>query len=214
MPRVPQGRVTLRGTVASGLDIWTSSFAIDPLSARTQAQLQDLAEEIGGLFEAHVWSDDTLEDRWSQYTAFTGCRVDDVRDPGGVVRTADWARTEPLTGASADAPLPSQCAHVVSLRTGLPGPRYRGRMYLPGFGVSQMTVEGQIAAGAASDLANGMAAFFDAVNDSVVAPATAFVASDAAQQLTAITSVQVGTTVDTQRRRRDAVPEIYSTAAV
>lgn len=209
MARVPQGRVILGGTLSGGVERWTMSFAMDPLNARSQSQLDALAEDIGTLFASLVFGDATLDDRISSATAFTDVRIDDVQDPGGVVRTASWVRSEPLVGASAFQQLPPQCSHVISLRTTLPGPRFRGRMYFPPLSAEQLTNTGELAGSACTDLSEAMAAFFNGFNSSSDIAGTAFVASDAAQQLTAVTALQVGSTIDTQRRRRDAVPESY-----
>lgn len=214
MPRVPQGRIILQGTLCGGAEVWTMSHACDPLSARTQSQLQSIAQEVGTIFEAWVWDDGVLGSVIPASIAFTGVRVDDVQDPGGVVRTAQWDRTEPLTGASINYALPPECSIVVSLRTTLPGPRRRGRMYFPPLGTDSVTVNGQLGGTHQTSLADCMQDYFNAFNSNSTIAATAFVASDAAQALTAITSIQVGNVYDAQRRRRNALQEAYVTKSV
>jgi len=46
MPRVPQGRVTLGGKLSQGAEDWSTSFAMFPLQARTDAALAALPLEI------------------------------------------------------------------------------------------------------------------------------------------------------------------------
>lgn len=210
MPRVPQGRVILQGYVSGGSDIWTMSFATDQLDGRSQTQLEQLAEAVADIFDEQVWTHVDFAGFISELTAFTGVRVDDVQDPGGVVRTAQFDLVEPSLGASTGQQLPPQCSEVVSLRTGSPGKSFRGRMYFPPLSVGALTGEGSISTGAQGELADAMQRFFNTYNAaSAPVNATAFVASDVRQQLTAINQIQVGSVFDTQRRRRSEIAEAY-----
>lgn len=209
MVRVPQGRIIIRGTLASGAEQWTMSHAVDPLDSRTQAELETIASLALDIFRLDVWEDATLSPFISTQTALTGVRVDDVQDPGGVVRTAEVSLVEPSTGTGAVFQLPSEVCEVVSLRTGTPGASYRGRMFFPALGTSAIGSNGQMAGSAQVALADAMQDYFQGVNSSAGMAVTAFVASDVKQQLTAISSIQVGETFDVQRRRRNDLPEAY-----
>lgn len=209
MPRVPQGRVILQGTVSNNLDIWTMSFAMDPLSARSQGQLDNIAAATADLFQAAVWDVAGLSSGISDQTHFTGVRVDDVRSPGGVVRQATYTLSTHNQGTSEQPQLPPQCAEVITLLTGDPGASRRGRMYFPPLAVNALTGGGQVTAGYLDVLADCMQDFFNDFNADATVAGTAFVASDVLQQLNAVTSIRVGSVVDTQRRRRNELTETY-----
>lgn len=214
MPRVPQGRVTLFGDLSTGQDQWTMSFAVDPLNARTQGDIDHIASETAAKFVTQVWSRPLLEVYISSTVRFLGVRVDDVQDPGGVVRTGTNTLLVPDPGPSGSDQLPPQSSTVVTLLTGGPGASRRGRMYFPPYNVDALDTNGQLVAGAVSELAAGMANFFADINQDASMGVTVFVASDALQQLTAVNAVRVGTVVDSQRRRRNTVPEAFVQVAV
>lgn len=214
MPRVPQGRVTLYGTVSDGLDIWTMSFAIDPQASRTQAQMNQTASQIRVIFLNEVWTGAAISAYISDHTTFVGVRLDDVREPGGIVRQAVSDNAEPVTGGLAGSQLPPQIAEVISLRTGDPGRSRRGRMYFPPLGVAALFGDGTLHVSRRAELAQAMADFFTGVNGDAFVASTAFVASDVLQALIAINEVRVGDIFDTQRRRRNALDESYSVASV
>jgi len=87
-------------------------------------------------------------------------------------------------------------------------------MYFPPFEINQPIANGTMNINAALDLSNAFQFFFNNFNASVTIADTACVASDAGQVVRPITSVQVGTIFDTQRRRRDNLIEQYYTSVV
>jgi len=105
-------------------------------------------------------------------------------------------------GISAGASLPLQCAVVVSLRTGRPGRRGRGRMYVP---VTASTLtDHQLAAGNAASLSAAIGGFFTNLNDSTLIPGSVCVLSQVDVEAHLVTSVIVDSRVDIQRRRADS----------
>lgn len=214
MPRVPQGRVILMGTVSNNQDIWTMSHAMDPLSARSQAQLDAIADAVADVFQSTVWDVAAIANLISDQTHFTGVRIDDVRDPGGVVRQATSILSTHNQGNYDGAQLPPQCAEVVSLRSGNPGASRRGRMYFPPLGVIAASPAGGLTATAQDALADAMQDYFNTFNSDVGIAGTAFIASDALQTLFAVTQIQVGSIYDTQRRRRNELTEGYESRTV
>jgi len=97
---------------------------------------------------------------------------------------------------------PNQVSIVTSLRTGLPGRSFRGRMYWPCTKVT-MGTNGQTIAGIGQEFSNGLATSFGTFNAEgwgklvVCSPATS-----ATHQITEIVTDDV---LDTQRRRRNKV---------
>jgi hypothetical protein len=55
-------------------------------------------------------------------------------------------------GTSAGTDMPNEVALVIGLRTGLSGPRYRGRMYVPGWATNALGTTNLVAAGAVTAL--------------------------------------------------------------
>lgn len=107
---------------------------------------------------------------------------------------------------------PFQCARAVSLRTNQAGRRFRGRFYWPDLN-STPAITGKVTTNTAQvqdfvDLIKGFEA--DAglgVNFRLG------VVSQAAAVVTPVTSIAVGDVLDTQRRRRNELPEVYSSLA-
>jgi hypothetical protein len=109
---------------------------------------------------------------------------------------------------------PNQIALAVSLTTGFSrGPAHRGRFFNPCPDVGVDT-DGTISAGQALEVATSAKALMTAVN--VGGPAThqmvVMSRKAGAPGHRAVTGMQVGRILDTQRRRRNSLAENYSTA--
>ena len=107
---------------------------------------------------------------------------------------------------------PYQVSVVVSLRAAGRGPGTHGRMYLPSQSVSGVT-GGQMSEIATANIATVMADFLVALNtdsDGAYIPAL----FSAKGQIGSISSVEVGSVPDTQRRRRNALVETYAKATI
>lgn len=107
---------------------------------------------------------------------------------------------------------PFQVAVCVSLLTDRPGASYRGRMYWPACGAS---VNSNGTYSEAPQLAPDFAELLVGLgNIDGTSTAILGVYSPTANVVTPVTSVRVGNVLDTQRRRRDQVPESYTSAAI
>lgn len=81
-------------------------------------------------------------------------------------------------------------------------------MYFPPMSAAVLTETGRLTTTARSVLADDFQGFFDAWNaDSGTQPAG--VASSVGGFVSTVTGIQVGDVIDTQRRRRDTLPESY-----
>lgn len=119
--------------------------------------------------------------------------------------------SSPYVGTGSVA-APFQSAGVITLLTPLPGKSYRGRVYWP------CLAPGMSVAGTATN-PSGYAGGLKTLNAAIEAalavdgPWTLGVYSRANDVVTPVTSFRAGNVVDTQRRRRDAIVESYSTVA-
>lgn len=110
-------------------------------------------------------------------------------------------RTE--AGTSAAVCLPFQCAPVVSLRTSSATRAGRGRFYAPSPAVDQQA-GGRLTAGAQTALADAAAAMLGTLSGAGLEP---ILFSNTTLTRRAITSLDVGDVIDTQRRRRNQLVE-------
>lgn len=113
-----------------------------------------------------------------------------------------------ITGAGADA-VPYTCAVVASLRTALSGRSYRGRMYCPADGAG--LTGHQFADADCAHIANGIHALFGVVNSSSLGGSNPLVCVGSRKMNfgTIVTSVEVDSLPDVQRRREDKVAARY-----
>lgn len=116
--------------------------------------------------------------------------------------------------------LPPQSAAVISLRTDSPGASGRGRIYWPATG-AELESTLRLPQGTQLGYAVDAAAYFSDIETAMEAAATSLppwaslnfaVRSKTTKTTPHVVRVQVGDVVDTQRRRRDAMPESYWTA--
>lgn len=133
-------------------------------------------------------------------------------------------QTEGAADAAGAAPLPApkqgsgtikspfQIARCVSLQTSQPGASRRGRFYVPAMGASP-AITGKVPPPAGYLLA--WKTLFNQIEASWTgsAPIELGVYSKTLALVTPVTSMRVGDVLDTQRRRRDALTETYSSIA-
>lgn len=209
---VPHVRVELQGTLVSGAEKWSTGFSTAPPAGGAVIDAAALATSAQTLFKAQWDAAFGFATVFPLSTAFTGARVQQLEADGTILASAEAVLAAPDAG-SAELALPPQCAVVLSLRTGLSGARYRGRMYLPGPGASGVTSVGRLQSSVQEALALRMHDFMSAWNTAHSAMPVG-VASGMGGFVTTVTQLQVGNIVDTQRRRRDALPEGYVSIAL
>lgn len=151
----------------------------------------------------------------SSAMSITGARVevrDDVND--ALIGISESIRPVPLAG-SATPRMPAQAATVFSLRTDTPGASGRGRLYWPALG-GTLSATLKLSSPAPASFLNEFKTYLTAIESAL---ATAFptigfdlaVRSKATSSTPHVTRMQIGDVIDTQRRRRDNMPESYST---
>jgi len=116
-------------------------------------------------------------------------------------------------GTSSDPGLPAQCSPCLSLTTSTAGSRARGRMYLPPPDTTAMTTTGRLDSAFRTAMVNALDTFFATMGSNAASPV---VVSSVGGVYTTypVTTIRLGDVVDTQRRRRNNIAEVYTTAAV
>lgn len=203
--RIVRDRITW--ALNGGTDIaqcnlhWLSPSGADPalLAADTNAATTALWSAIRGYFYTGV--------------IWTGHDFSEI-DPtnGHVLSTISGELPLTPAGSSGTNSLPPQISEVLTLRTALAGPSYRGRIYLPPMNTSVMTTSSQLSQTIAQTVASAWADYLqDAPAATDYGP---IVWSKKGLFGSSVTQVEVGNTFDTQRRRRSSFVESRSSATV
>ncbi|HMU62789.1 MAG TPA: hypothetical protein PKA66_13465, partial [Gemmatimonadales bacterium] len=123
-----------------------------------------------------------------------------------------------LDGANAGGLLPLQIAQVVSLRTNNSSKRGRGRVYLPGMTATTITTtNGTVNATFRTNMLGTFKTFLEAISigaggsPPVVRPV---VIGSPYTTYYQVTEIRMGNLLDTQRRRRRQIEEVYTTASI
>lgn len=146
-------------------------------------------------------------------TTIIGARVEARNLDGSLQGVFEGLRGAALAGTGAAAH-PPQCAVVASLRTQVPGPSGRGRMYWPATGAALNGTSLRLDATALTNALAGFKSYLQAIETAIETalgiPASLDVWSRKNGTSAAVDRIQLGDVIDTQRRRRDTLPETYS----
>ena len=154
----------------------------------------------------------SLLQRLSTSGRITQVRANLYGDTGPAVYSGLSIFPSPLQGTGSIT-LPPQASVCVSLITGVSGRRFRGRFYWPALtGSMSNNLKFDVPAGTAIAYATMLTEIATRFPGDVdVAPV---VYSQASDVLTPVSAVRVGDVLDTQRRRRDALTELFQQAPV
>jgi hypothetical protein len=186
--------ITLIGTALDGTEEFNVTFALQGEAADVTTATTDFMDEYRA-----VMSD--------TYT-FTGIRVAVLNS----TTVFDLPLGTPLVGLDSSGPLPPQLAVCVSLKTAVNTRRGRGRFYLPGLckgGIN--STNGRIGTGTMSTIVDAVANYQTALNALGVGLG---VNSRADSVVRPVTSARIGNVLDTIRRRRDHLVEVYEAVSV
>lgn len=210
-------RTIINGTSVAPGEVWSVGFNWrSPIEGSTYERLLQWADEItldiGGL----VGND--LIELLSTAGAITMVRVEE-RDEATeeLLQAAESLMAIPKAGAGTVSKT-LQTSLCVSLLTGRAGRSYRGRGYWPAWAYTGTTA----ALFGSANLTTWVAAFRELVNLQQAAASIGVgpldvvlvVRSRLLHVSTDVVQYAVGTVPDTQRRRRDAIAETYTTLAV
>ena len=208
-------RCTIFGTLAVS-EKWTVNLTFDPTfefgDTVAQAPLDAAALAIAGLsigpdLQGPIGSSGTLN----------GCRLEVRGDTDDhLIGLSEQNRPTPMVGASS-VKLTAQSAIVCSIRTDTPGPSGRGRIYWPAMGVT-IDANSRMSSPTNTAMVTAFSTYFHAIEGVLATnfPTIGFdlaVRSRSTHTTPHATRLQVGNVVDTQRRRRDTLPEAYATLA-
>ncbi len=154
----------------------------------------------------------TIKPKYSPSVKFKGSRLALVGVDNKTIQTAERTIAE-VPGTGNNTTLPTEVACVVSLRTAVYSRRTRGRIYLPPMSTVQCAISGRVLPATTTDIAIAASAYLSSFT--VVAETfSSVVASATGSTLTEVNETRVGDVFDVQRRRRDAIAEVYAVSAV
>lgn len=210
-------RVIIGGATPAPGEVWSVGMALDgPDPTMPQADINQWATNIGVAIAALV--SHPLINLLSSAGNVNFVRCEQRHEATeALLRAGEYQLPTPKPG-SGTASKVLQNSLVISLRTLTPGRSYRGRVYWPAWAYTG-TAEQLFAS---SSLNSWLPAYADLV-ELVVAQAIAVdpsyamilvVRSRLLHVSTPVTALAVGNVPDTQRRRRDALTELYTVLAV
>lgn len=139
-------------------------------------------------------------------------RIEARDETGDLLQAAEASVDYTVDGGSVN--MPRQTSMVVSLLTGFPGRSRRGRVYLP-YTLSSLASGARFSPVQITPVLTGFAALLARFATASADPDfNAVVWSRKLGTTLPITSIAIGDIPDVQRRRRDALPEIYTTQPV
>lgn len=140
-------------------------------------------------------------------------RLSAITSAGQVVNGATVGAINTPIAGTISMNAPPQLAVASSHVTGGRGPRNRGRNYIPIHTyTANTTTDGLVAPSVKTAVNNAAKAFIDTVN--AISGIRTAVVSATHQSYSDITAVRIGDEFDTQRRRKNGRPEIYTTLTV
>lgn len=202
-------RFVFSGSLSGG-EIWSSGFWMHDLeTAFNQDTAQALALLIDGLASASSDSG-AMTNTMGQQFSITGTwqSTSAYLYNGGSTQAAYVGRYEsPTTRAgSQQQKMPNQVCSVVTLRSGLPGRRYRGRMYLPAQGLT-LDQAGELPHAQVDELALTWSRLFTEINQS--GDGVVSIVSGTGSVATPVSQVTVDNRPDIQRRRANSQAITY-----
>lgn len=215
--------IVFSGTSMGGNEIWNTGIWIGaegvdmfPMSQGDLDQAASLFSTFWSTASTHIQLGWQLAQAKAQHVLATG-----VIDPTETLYH-NFAPT--IAGGASGQSFPPQCTLVASLRTAQRiGPGSHGRMYIPGF-ISDIGSNGHAQATDITNFTNNFRTFVNGLNTQFAATSS-YVIVNGRQHTTKnltvvppqahrVTSVRVGDVIDTQRRRRDGLHEVYTTQPI
>lgn len=220
MPYQPHTLVTIGGTLAEQAaddEVWQCGIRgfADGGGPIDASKLADLALAVlrgptgsGGGMEG-IWGN--ADSGITTDAKLAWCKAANIGPDGKYTAEPGIAQMTPVAGTKTSS-MPSFCSVAISWSTGKTlGKAVRGRIYLPNYGMTRSTGStiSSTTAGLFATWAVGVLQAFD--TSLATDPATVFhpfVVSESGVS-NVITGLRVGNVIDTQRRRKDAVSEVY-----
>jgi len=208
-------RVSILGSYVTE-EVWSVNPVFDPTGefpgGVNQAALDAAAQAIANRTIPTV-----LRGLMSSVASRTGARVEVRDDATDALIALSLQASASATQGTGTNTMPAQSAAVISIRTDSPGASGRGRLYWPCLSATLGT-SGRLASPTNAAIVADAKSYLLGIRTDL---ATAFptigfdlaVRSRTTHTTPHATRIQVGSTIDTQRRRRDNLPESYAAVA-
>jgi len=204
-------RVSILGSMFT-TEVWSINPVFDP-TLEFPGGVNQAALDSAALAIANRTVPAQMRNLLTTAASRTGARVevrDDVTD--NLIAISTQASGTPSPGVGTPA-MPAQTAVVLSIRTDTPGGSGRGRLYWPAIGGS-ISAAGRQSAANTLLFINDMKSYLLGIRSDLAAafPTIGFdlaVRSKTTHTTPHAVRVQGGDVFDTQRRRRDTLPESY-----
>ena len=204
-------RVSLGGVMPGG-EVWSTNPCWEIDGTAGSLVTAGEAATIAAAINAVTWPT-ALRATVAANTTWASVRVEGRLLTGGLQVQAENQKALPLTGSGGTTVHPQQCALTISLRTPGVGPSARGRLYWPANGIALQTADGRISSTDASSILAGAKTFLSGIEAAIqvtLPNANLTVWSRKTANFHDVNELQIGNVVDTQRRRRDALIESYT----
>lgn len=210
-------RITIRGISYGGEEEWTTGFFMGNAGADANAPSQAVVDAMGPLWNTFFTS---AANKFGNNFQTTEIKIAQLDVDGHTVADSPkyYTYPAPITGGWNGSGFPPQIALVGTLVGVSPrGLASKGRMFLPGINAS-LDANGRISASDRLAICTGLRVFLRGVVDIAGEDNVPILASKGRPGIIPtpgvsheIISVRVGNVYDTQRRRRNALVEAYST---
>lgn len=204
-------RVGILGTTSGG-EVWSVNPVFDP-TGEIEGSVDQTALDTAALAIANLSPGTNLLLNFDSQMTITGARVEVRADAtDDLIAISTQVATTPHSGTGS-MHMPPQAALVFSLRTNTPGARGRGRIYWPATAVA-LTTNYLVSGATVTGVSNDFKTYMHAIEGLLAAafPTIGFnlaVRSKVAKASPHVVRIQTGNRPDTQRRRRDHLPEAY-----
>lgn len=219
-------KVTILGTMFGGAEEWSTGFWIGAASADAALPTQEQADAIAARWRTYFTN--AASGFSGNYTT-TAVKLASVGVDGksSSSDTVYSTLAPAAVGANNAGAHPPQIALVATLAsTTARGIGSKGRMYLPGI-YQPLDATAHISSTAQGNMLTQLVTFLQGVNsdttnfESIVLASHGQLNKDGSPKIggrgpvtTAVTSVKLGNVFDTQRRRRNALREVYQTTVL
>lgn len=210
-------RVTFSGKMYSGAEEWSTGHFLGQESDDSEVPEESMAQTIADNF-AQVFVAGNM--KISNQFTFDTCKLASIGTDGHTI-TSEVVYAAPAggpwNGAATTNHHPPQCSLVVTLQSDRPrGPASKGRMYLPGYAG---TIEaGRVPSADRENMSVLLQTYFQTYMDQFWAPGSLILAAKNSGPLGIVPAqndyvetIKLGDVIDTQRRRRNGLSEVYTT---
>lgn len=207
---VARVKITISGGMGTS-ERWSTGIHFGFGTPLSNANAQAVANSIRDKFALTTGNPlGSLTNLISSVGTITDIDVYQYGASGGAI-AAGTAQGSPIKAGSGTPQCPPQTAGVFTLLTGNPGASGRGRIYWP---ATNPTMSNTFKSAAVQAARNDVVAMLAAMQASLVefGAYLPVVYSPKNDTITAVSAVRAGDVLDTQRRRRDTLPEVYATS--